>query len=61
MKKIHFSTTLIKFGQPMVNFIMILLAAFALIFFCQEITKPNCKREKVAQSTFVQKKASVNC
>ncbi len=27
---------------PGVNFINILRAAFALIFFCQKVTKPNC-------------------
>jgi len=29
--------------QTEVNFINILQAAFATIFFCQKITKPNCR------------------
>jgi len=34
--------TLLMKLTPVVNFINILQAAFALIFFCQKITEPNC-------------------
>jgi len=40
---------------PVVNFINILLAAFATIFLCQKNTKPNCKKRKAEQNTFAQK------
>jgi len=38
----------------------ILRAAFAPIYFCQKITKPNCILRKAVQSTFVQKKCALN-
>jgi len=36
-----------------VNFIKILQAAFAPIFLCQKITKPNCNQRKAAQTPFI--------
>ncbi len=46
----------IELGPPCVNFINILQAAFAPIFFCQKKkSKPNCNQREAAQSTFVQK------
>jgi len=38
-------------GQYVVNFINILRPAFAPIFFCQKITKPNCYWRKAVQNT----------
>jgi len=46
--------TLMKW-TPVLNFINILQAAFAPIFFCQKITKPNCNITKDSKSTFLQK------
>jgi len=46
--------TLMKL-TPLVNFINILLAAFAPIFLCQKITKPNRNLRKAAQNSFVPK------
>jgi hypothetical protein len=40
---------------PVVNFINILGAAFAPIFFCQKVTKPNSNLRKGAQSTCMKK------
>jgi len=42
-------------STPVVNFINILQAAFAPIFLCQKIAKPNCNEKKAAQNTLVQK------
>jgi len=44
--------TLVKL-TPVVNFIYILGAAFAQIFFHQKVTKPNCNERKASKSTFV--------
>jgi len=41
-----------------VNLINILRAAFAQIFFCQKITKPNYNWRKAARSNFIGKKAA---
>jgi len=35
----------------------ILQAAFLPIFFCQKITKINCKKKKAVKNTFIQKAA----
>ncbi len=40
-----------------VNFANVLLAAFAPKFFCQKIAKPNKRKIKAAQKTFVKKAA----
>jgi len=40
---------------PLVNFINILGAAFAQIFFCQKFTKPNRNLKKAAQNTLNKK------
>jgi len=40
---------------PSVNFIIILQADFVPIFLPQKITKPNCKKRKTAQNSFVWK------
>jgi hypothetical protein len=52
--------TLQTLKSPVVNFINILQAAFAPIFFSQKITKPNCNKRKAVQSTFVQKRHTYN-
>jgi hypothetical protein len=46
--------------QSLVNFINMLQAAFALIFFYQKITKPNCNKRKVCKINFY-KKAYKEC
>jgi hypothetical protein len=52
MKKLPFN---IDVNGILVNFINILQADFALKFFCQKKSKPNCNLRKAVQSTFVQK------
>jgi len=42
---------------PVFNFTNILQAAFAPIFLCRKVTKPNCYLREASKSTFVQKKA----
>ena len=57
-KKFAMVITLTAFAKcftPVVNFNNILRAAFAVISFCQKITKLKFKHRKGAQSTFAQK------
>jgi len=51
----HF--TLMKL-TPIVNFTNILRVAFALIFFRQKITNPNCKKKKGTLNSFAQESCS---
>ncbi len=43
-----------------VNLINILQAAFAPIFFCQTVTKPNCNSRKALNCTFMQRRCKLN-
>jgi len=58
LTKFVFTSLLAKTDQkhPVVNFINILLAAFAPILFCQNNSKSNCNYRKAEETTSVQKK-----
>jgi len=48
-------------GAPEVDFINILRAAFAPIFFCQKITKPDCNYREKMPKALLYKKAGLKC
>jgi len=47
---------LVKLISPVVNFISILQAAFAPIFFAKKNTNLNCNKRKIVKNIYVQKK-----